>query len=76
MYNAAGLSSKTIVIYEDIIIKDSSNLLVLNNLGKLYLTHNNSKSAEKIYDYLALKDSLNPNYSYQLAKSLASQKKH
>lgn len=75
VYNAAGLTSKTILIYEEIIEKDTSNLLVANSLGKLYLAKNQPKRAEKIYRYLKKKDSLNPNYPFQLAESLSKQNK-
>jgi len=75
VYNLAGFSSKAISIYEDIIKRDTSNLLVANSLGKLYLAKNKAKRAEKIYRFLIKKDTLNPNYSYQLAKSLAKQSK-
>ena len=74
-YNSAGFPSKAILIYEDIIKKDTSNLLIAHSLGKLYLAKNNPKRAEKIYRFLKKKDTLNPNYSYQLGKSLAKQGK-
>ena len=45
VYNSAGLSSKAILIYEDIIKKDTSNLLVANSLGKLYLAKNKATRA-------------------------------
>ncbi|MDX1830315.1 MAG: tetratricopeptide repeat protein [Lutibacter sp.] len=75
-YKSAGLISDAILIFEKIIKKDSSNLLVDNSLGKLYLMKNQPKKAEKIYRFLKKKDSLNPNYPYQLAKSLAKQHKN
>ncbi len=74
-YKSAGLSTNAILIFEDIIKKDSSNLLVINSLGKLYLLKNQPNKAEKIYRFLKKKDSLNPNYPYQLAKSLAKEHK-
>jgi len=75
-YNSAGLSSKAISIYEEIIEKDTSNLLVANSLGKLYLAKNKVTKAEKLFRYLNKIDSLNPNYPYQLAKSLSKQNKN
>jgi len=75
-YNAAGLSSKTIIIYEDIIKKDTLNLLVAHNLGKLYLAKNKSKKAEKLYRFLKDKDSLNPNYPYQIGICLEKRNKN
>ena len=74
-YNSAGLSSKSISIYEEIIEKDTSNLLVANSLGKLYLAKNNVKKAEVLFRFLNKKDSLNPNYLYQIAQCLAKQHK-
>ncbi|MBL4939925.1 MAG: tetratricopeptide repeat protein, partial [Lutibacter sp.] len=59
-YNSTGLSSKAIEVYEDIIKNDTSNLLVAHNLGKLYLAKNKAKRAEKIYQFLKEKDTLNP----------------
>ena len=75
VYNTAGLNSKAISIYEDIIEKDTSNLLVANSLGKLYLARNNPKQAEQLYRFLKRKDSLNPNYPFQLAEALSKQGK-
>jgi len=75
-YNSAGFPSKAITIYEDIIKKDTANLLVAHSLGKLYLAKSKAKGAEKIYRFLKEKDTLNPNYAYQLGKSLAKQGKH
>ena len=74
-YNAAGLSTKSILIYEGIIEKDTSNLLIANSLGKLYLGANTSKKAEQLFRFLKNKDTLNPNYPYQLAEALSKQNK-
>lgn len=75
-YNSAGLTNNAVLIYEEIIQKDSSNLIVANSLGKLYLAKNNAKQAEKIYTFLKKKDPVNPNYSYQLAESYEKQEKY
>ena len=75
VYNSAGFTSKTIEIYEEIIKKDTSNLLVANNLGRLYLAKSKVKEAEQIFRFLKKKDSLNPNYPYQLGESLSKQHK-
>ena len=75
-YNSAGLSSKTIAIYEEIIKKDTSNLFVAYNLGKLYLAKNESRKAEKLYRFLKKKDSLNPNYPYQIGVCLEKRSKN
>ncbi|MCF6278722.1 MAG: hypothetical protein L3J14_00060 [Flavobacteriaceae bacterium] len=74
-YNSAGLSLNAIKIYEEIIQKDSTNLLVANSLGKLYLSNRQIKKAAEIYQYLKKKDTLNPNYPYQLGVALGRQKK-
>ncbi|NQW37381.1 MAG: tetratricopeptide repeat protein [Flavobacteriales bacterium] len=74
-YNLSGLKSKALLTYEDIIKKDSSNLLVLNSLGKIYLSEFQAKRSEKIYRYLKRKDSLNPFYPFQLAEALSKQSK-
>ncbi len=76
VYNLSGLTANAIGIYEEIIEKDTSNLLVANSLGKLYLAKGKAKKAEKMYRFLKKKDSLNPNYPYQLAESLAKQRKN
>ena len=75
VYSAAGLPLDAIKIYEEIIQKDSTNLLVANNLGKLYLSNRQTKKAAKIYQYLKKKDTLNPNYPYQLGVALGKIKK-
>ena len=75
-YNSTGLSSKAIEVYEDILKKDTSNLIVAHNLGKLYLSKNHANKAAKIYQLLKNKDSLNPNFPYQLGKALEKQGKN
>ena len=69
-FNSTGLTSKAILIYEDIIKNDTTNLLVTHNLGKLYLAKNKAKKAEKLFRFLKGKDSLNPNYPYQIGVCL------
>lgn len=75
-YNSAGLSNKAVETFEGIIQNDSTNLLVINSLGKLYLGKNKSVKAEKIYTFLKTQDSLNPEYPYKLAQSLEKQRKY
>ena len=43
--------------------------MVLHSLGKLYLKQSKPTSAGVLYEYLLRKDSLNPNYHYQLGQS-------
>lgn len=75
VYQSAGMPNNAMEIYEEIIAKDTSNLLVAHNLGKLYLANRKSKSAEKLYRFLKTRDPLNPNYPFQLGKALDRQKK-
>ena len=75
LYLAIGLTSKAIEIYENLIVKDTSNLLVANSLGKLYLSQNQPKRAEKLFRFLQSKDFENPNYPYQIGECLDKQNK-
>jgi len=75
LYLATGLTLKAIEIYEFLIVKDTSNLLVANSLGKLYLSQNQPKRAEKLFRFLKSKDSVNPNYPYQIGECLDKQNK-
>jgi tetratricopeptide (TPR) repeat protein len=75
VYATIGYKDKAIDLYEDVFKKDSSNLLVANNLGKLYLRELKPKRAEQLFRYLKVQDTLNPNYPYQLGKALALQRK-
>ncbi|OGS71729.1 MAG: hypothetical protein A3F91_00980 [Flavobacteria bacterium RIFCSPLOWO2_12_FULL_35_11] len=76
LFASTGFTSKAVETYESLIEKDTSNLLVANSLGKLYLSLNQVEKAEKIYRYLMKMDTVNPNYPYQLAESLEKQNKH
>jgi tetratricopeptide (TPR) repeat protein len=76
LFVSTGFTSKAVETYESLIEKDPSNLLAANSLGKLYLSLNQAKKAEKIYRYLMKMDTANPNYPYQLAESLEKQNKH
>lgn len=57
---------KAIVIFEEIVKKDTGNLLIKYNLGKLYLQTQQPKKAKEILQNLIKKDPKNANYSYQL----------
>jgi tetratricopeptide (TPR) repeat protein len=50
-------------------------LLVANSLGKLYLSQNQPKRAEKLFRFLQSKDPENPNFPYQIGESLEKQNK-
>ena len=73
VYELSGYPSKAIKAYEDVMQKDSSNLIMINNLGKLYLSNYKATKAEYVFKYLIEQDSLNPNYPYLLAKSYEKQ---
>lgn len=75
LYLAMGLTSKAVETYEILIKNDTSNLLVANSLGKLYLSQNQSKRAEKLFRFLQNKDPENPNYPYQIGECLDKQNK-
>ncbi|WP_372744507.1 tetratricopeptide repeat protein [Lutibacter sp.] len=75
LYLAIGLTSKAMGIYENLLVKDTSNLLVANSLGKLYVSQNQPKRAEKLFRFLQRKDTLNPNYPYQIGECLDKQNK-
>lgn len=71
IYQRLKITNKAVKIYEEILAKDSLNLVLKYQLGKLYL---NTKVADKavfIFKYLIDNDALNANYSYQLALAYA-----
>lgn len=57
---------KSIKIYEDLLAKDSMNLVLKYQLGKLYLQNRKNKNAISLFKDLVNNDALNPHYSYQL----------
>jgi len=67
-YHAGGMAKNAILLYEQVFVKDSSNLLVANQLARLYSSTRKKKHAIKIYQFLLKKDKTNPYYSYQLGK--------
>ncbi len=73
IFELSGYSSKAMKTYEDVMQKDSLNLILINNLGKLYLSNYKATKAEYIFKYLIERDSLNPNYPYLLAQSYQKQ---
>jgi len=60
---------KSIEIYENLLAKDSMNLILEYQLGKLYLQNSKYKKSINLFKDLIKKDSLNPHYSYQLGLS-------
>lgn len=74
-YRALKQSRKAIPIYEEILAKDSLNLVLKYQLGKLYIINKKPIKAQKTFQYLISKDATNANYSYHLGLSYALQGK-
>jgi tetratricopeptide (TPR) repeat protein len=67
-YLAHGNLDKAIRIYEEIIAKDSMNLLLKFELAKLYTREYRKDDAIPLLEDLIKADSLNPGYYYELGK--------
>ena len=72
-YHAGGMAKNAILLYESVFVKDSSNLIVANQLARLYKSTRKNKHAIKIYEYLIQKDKTNPYYTYQLGRIFKKQ---
>jgi tetratricopeptide (TPR) repeat protein len=70
-YQRLKVTNKAVKIYEEILAKDSLNLVLKYQLGKLYLNSKDADKAVRIFKYLIDNDALNANYSYQLALAYA-----
>lgn len=70
-YRALKQSKKAIPIYEEILAKDSLNLVLKYQLGKIYIINRKPKEAIKTFQYLIKNDAENANYSYHLGLSYA-----
>ena len=70
-YKRLKKTNKAILIYEEVLKKDSLNLVLKYQLGKLYLINRKAKKAILTFKNLIKKDSLNAHYSYQLGLSYA-----
>lgn len=70
-YRALKLSKKAIPIYEEILAKDSLNLVLKYQLGKLYIINRKPVKAISTFKYLIKNDKENANYSYHLGLSYA-----
>ncbi|MEO9570378.1 MAG: tetratricopeptide repeat protein [Polaribacter sp.] len=70
-YQRLKKAKKSIKIYEEILSRDSLNLVLKYQLGKLYLASKKGDNAIQTFKYLINKDSLNANYSYQLGIAYA-----
>lgn len=70
-YRTLKQSKKAIPIYEEILAKDSLNLVLQYQLGKMYIINRKPKEAVKTFRYLIRNDSTNANYFYHLGLSYA-----
>ena len=66
--------NKAVKIYEEVLVKDSLNLVLKYQLGKLYLSAKKGEKAIATFKNLVKKDSLNANYFYQLGTAYALKK--
>lgn len=66
---------KAIKVYEEVLEKDSLNLVLKYQIGKLYIITRNPNNAVSTFKYLVKNDSTNANYSYHLGLSYALQGK-
>lgn len=71
VHRRLGKYRTAIKIYESIIAKDSLNLVLKYQLGKLYILKKDGNNASKIFKSLTKSDPKNANYSYQLGVSYA-----
>lgn len=71
VYQKLNKSDLSIGIYENLLAKDSMNLVLEYQLGKLYQKTRKHKKAILIFKNLIEKDSTNAHYSYQLGLSYA-----
>ncbi|MCF6347970.1 MAG: tetratricopeptide repeat protein [Flavobacteriaceae bacterium] len=65
-YQSIGNPDKTIELYNEVLQTNPNNLLLKYNLAKLYMSEKKVKKAIELFNELSNKDSLNPNYPYQL----------
>ena len=70
-YQKLKLTKKAILLYEEIVAKDSANLLLRYQLAKMYITTRKAKKSINAFKKLIREDSLNANYSYQLGIAFA-----
>ncbi|EAQ40776.1 tetratricopeptide repeat protein [Polaribacter sp. MED152] len=70
-YRALGQSAKAIPIYEKLIAKDTLNLVLKYQLGKMYVINRKPKKAISTFSYLVKQDVNNANYTYYLGLAYA-----
>ncbi len=68
VYLAQGNPNQAIKIYEEVLKKDSLNLLLKFELAKLYTKEYRKNDAISLLESLIKSDSLNPGYYYELGK--------
>ena len=71
VYQRLNKSKISIEIYENLLAKDSLNLLLAYQLGKLYVKTKNYQKAIVVFKNLIERDAKNAHYSYQLGLSYA-----
>ena len=65
-YQFSGNSDQAIKIYNEVLQTNPDNLLLIYNLAKLYMSEKKVKKGIELFKELSKKDTLNPNYQYQL----------
>jgi len=65
-YQSIGNPDKAIQLYNEVLHTNPNNLLLKYNLAKLYMSEKKVEKAIELFNELSKKDSLNPNYQFQL----------
>jgi len=65
-YQLIGNADKAIELFNEVLEKNPNNLLLKYALAKLYISERKVKKGIELLEELSIKDSLNPNYQYQL----------
>lgn len=65
-YIGLGAYTKAIPYYESVMQQDSMQLITAYELGKIYYKTKRFENASTTFNWLTKKDSLNPNFYYQL----------
>jgi len=69
-YNAIGTYDKAIAQYEDLVAKDSNQIIAHFELGKLYVKVKRFSKSQLVFENLIKKNDDNPEYYYYLGRSL------
>ncbi len=70
-YEALGNIEEAMKLYEEVLQMHPENLLLKYQLAKLYISNFKVEKGIKLLKELSQKDSLNPNYPYQLGNTYA-----